>query len=605
VARGWEMPLAKLWRPAGFVSTLLLAGSFLGILPTRSAAQEGRYVPFDQNAPVGRIGLWVGQIGKGLAGVLQPVQVVLPTKGSVTVYNGGPETAVNLGAPAQFNVGIGFVYRLKIAGMPEFPGVELFPTIEMIDRLHPPPGRAQEFPIPIQFSADEIETAIAGRLVTKVVYLEQPQFAVTGDLTQAMLNRFLPPDRNLLIEADRVGRPMILVRLGGRTPDGSPADAEFYERPAPFKMAELHNRPSEADSGHSVIVDKATTFSPAVPRSELEDTDAVRRAGRRNMTRPLAPRPYFTLEPPAPPWELFPDEYLLDGGDRNFPVHETASHREGLDTEDAVAEFVDQAGKHHILPTNRVAIYSPRFGIVATQLGLEAGVNVARLASAVDLARGEGLRNRTSTVNQAQRMPAVSVRVRTRASGMDTQTRQLGIHQQIILGENRELAGSVEDVQNLVAPQMRSAQLAKIARERQAAFAWTRSEFPVIAASLAGVQQVEAKFSVNELVGVEDRRKPGRLEIVKLADRQTALPGEFVNFRIEYENIGDRELTEVRIIDNLTPRLEYVADTASSSRAAVLDIADNGEGSVIVTWSLKEPLKGKTKGVVTFKARVR
>jgi uncharacterized repeat protein (TIGR01451 family) len=604
VARG-EMLFANSWRPAGLVSTLLLTGSLLGNLPTRTAAQEGRYVPFDQNAPVGRIGLWVGQVGKGLAGVLQPVQVVLPTKGSVTVYNGGPETAVNLGAPAQFNVGIGFVYRLKITGMPEFPGVELYPTIEMIDRLHAPQGRAEEFPIPIQFTASEIETAIAGRLVTKVVYLEQPQFAITGDLTQAMLNRFLPPDRNLLVEADRAGRPMILVRMGSRTPDGSPGDAEFFERPAPFKMAELHTRSPEADSGHSVIVDKATTFSPAVPRSEIEDTDAVRRAGRRNMTNPLTPRPYFTLNPPLPPWELYPDEYLLDGGDRNFPVHDTPGHREGLDTEDAVAEFVDQTGKHHILPTNRVAIYSPRFGVVATELGLEAGVNVAHLASANDLARGEGLRNRTVTVNQAQRMPSLSVKVRTRASGMDTQALVLGIHQQLILSENRELAGSLEDVQNVVAPQMRSAERARIARERQAAIAWTRSEYPVIAASLEGAQQVVVKFAVNELVGVEDRRKPGRLEIVKLADRQTALPGEFVNFRIEYENVGDRELTEVRVIDNLTPRLEYVADTASSSRAAVLDISDNGEGSVILTWSLKEPLKGKTKGVVTFKAKVR
>jgi uncharacterized repeat protein (TIGR01451 family) len=605
VARGWLMPFVRPLRPAGIVSTLLRAALLLGIVPSRSAAQEGRYVPFDQNAPVGRIGLWVGQVGKGLSGVLQPVQVVLPTKGSVTVFNGGPETAVNLGAPAEFNVGIGFVYRLKIAGMPEFPGVELYPTIEMIDRLHPPQGRAQEFPIPIQFTADEIEAAISGRLVTKVVYLEQPQLAVTGDLTQAMLNRFLPPDRNLLVEADRAGRPMILVRLGGRTPDGSPADAEFFARPAPFKMAELRTRPSEADSGHSVIVDKATTFTPAVPRSEIENSDVARRAGRRGMSHELPPRPYFTLEPPAPPWELYPDEYLLDGGDRNFPVHETPGHREGLDTEDAVAEFVDQAGNHHVLPTNRVAIYSPRFGIVGTQMGLEAGVNVARLASAVDLARGEGLRNRTSTVNQAQRMPSLSVRVRTRASGMDTQARGLGVHQQLVLSENRELAGSIEGVQNVGAPEMRNAERARISRERQAAIAWTRDEFPVIAASLQGAQQVVVKFNVNELVGVEDRRKPGRLEIVKLADRQTALPGEFVNFRIEYENVGDRELTEVRIIDNLTPRLEYVADSASSSRAAVLDISDNGEGSVILTWSLKEPLKGKTKGVVAFKARVR
>jgi uncharacterized repeat protein (TIGR01451 family) len=597
------MHFARPLRRAGFVSTLLPA-VLLWLPPSIASAQEGRYVPLDQNAPVGRVGLWAGQFGKGLPGVLQPVQIALPSKGKVTVYNGGRETGVDLGSPAQFNVGIGFVYRLRIADMPEFPGIELFPTIETIDRLHPPPGRAQDFPIPVHFSAEEIEAALGGRLVTKVVYLEQPQLAVTGDLTQAMLSRVLPPDRNLLIEADRSGRPMILVRLGGRTPDDSQLDASFYEPSAPFRLAELKARPSEADAGRTVILDKATTFTPAVPRSEIEDPNAVRRATRRGMSRPTPPAPYFALEPP-PPWELFPDEYLLDGGDRDLPVHETPAHREGLDTEDAVAEFADQAGNRHVLPTNRVAIYSPRFGFVGTKTGLEAGVTVARAASAIDMARGEGLRNRVVSADQAQRTPSLSVRVRSRASGFDTEAVQMGVHQQIVLSENRELAGSIEGVQNLVAPQMRQSDRARVARDRQAAIAWTRDEFPVAVASLEGAHQILVKFVASEIVGVDDRRKPGRLEIVKLADKQTAQPGEIVNFRIEYENIGDRELKDVRIIDNLTPRLEYVADSGASSRPAVLDVADNGEGSVILTWSIKEPLRGKTKGAVTFKARVR
>ncbi|HEX4072706.1 MAG TPA: hypothetical protein VHX68_16105, partial [Planctomycetaceae bacterium] len=465
--------------------------------------------------------------------------------------------------------------------------------------------RAQDFPIPIRFTAEEIESAIDGRLVTKVVYLEQPQLAVTGDLTQAMLARFLPPDRNLLIEADRAGRPMILVRIGSRTPDDSRADAAFFLPPAPFRLAELHARPSEADSGHTVVIDKATTFTPAVPRSEVEPTDAIRRATRRGLLGPTPPRPYFALEPPAPPWELYPDEYLLDGGDRGLPVHETPGHREGLDTEDAVAEYVDHTGNAHLLPTNRVAIYSPRFGFVGTKTGLEAGVTVSRAASAVDLTRGEGVRNRVGTVDQEQRMPSLSVRVRSRASGFDTEAGQMGVNQQTILSQNTELAGSLEGVQNQGAPEMRQSDRARIARERQAAIAWTRNEFPVIAASLEGAQQVVVKFVASELVGIEDRRKPGRLEIVKLADKQIAQPGEIVSFRIEYENIGDRELKDVRIIDNLTPRLEYVADSATSSRTAALSVTDNGEGSVILTWSLKEPLKGKSKGFVTFKSRVR
>jgi uncharacterized repeat protein (TIGR01451 family) len=605
VAHGWGMHFARPLRHARLVSVLLLAALVCGLSLSPAVAQENRYVPFDQNAPVGRVGLWVGQMGKGLAGVLQSVQVSLPSKGKVTVYNGGRETGIDLGSPAQFNVGIGFVYRLRLADMPEFPGIELYPTIEMIDRLHPPAGRAQDFPIPIRFTAEEIESAIDGRLVTKVVYVEQPQLAVTGDLTQAMLARFLPPDRNLLIEADRAGRPMILVRIGSRTPDDSQADAAFFLPPAPFRLAELHVRPSDADSGHTVVIDKATTFTPAVPRSEVEPTDAIRRATRRGLLGPTPPRPYFALEPPAPPWELYPDEYLLDGGDRGLPVHETPGHREGLDTEDAVAEYVDHSGNPHLLPTNRVAIYSPRFGFVGTKTGLEAGVTVSRAASAVDLTRGEGVRNRIGTVDQEQRMPSLSVRVRSRASGFDTEAGQMGVNQQTILSQNTELAGSLEGVQNQGAPEMRQSDRARIARERQAAIAWTRNEFPVIAASLEGAQQVVVKFVASELVGIEDRRKPGRLEIVKLADKQIAQPGEIVNFRIEYENIGDRELKDVRIIDNLTPRLEYVADSATSSRSAALSVTDNGEGSVILTWSLKEPLKGKTKGFVTFKSRVR
>ena len=90
-----------------------------------------------------------------------------------------------------------------------------------------------------------------------------------------------------------------------------------------------------------------------------------------------------------------------------------------------------------------------------------------------------------------------------------------------------------------------------------------------------------------------------------MADRQTALPGEIVTFRIEYENIGDLPLSEINIVDNLTPRLGYVPDSGISSRAAILGVTDNGEGSVILSWKLNDALPGKTRGFVTFKARVR
>jgi uncharacterized repeat protein (TIGR01451 family) len=78
-----------------------------------------------------------------------------------------------------------------------------------------------------------------------------------------------------------------------------------------------------------------------------------------------------------------------------------------------------------------------------------------------------------------------------------------------------------------------------------------------------------------------------------------------VTFAIRYENKGEREVTDVRIIDNLTPRLEYIEDSATSDRDGEINIQDNGEGSLVLTFTLDAPLKEKTRGVITFQCRVR
>ncbi len=62
--------------------------------------------------------------------------------------------------------------------------------------------------------------------------------------------------------------------------------------------------------------------------------------------------------------KLYPDEYLFDGGDREHPIHYNDYQMLGLDTEDTAVEFSDDAGNRRVRPTNRVAIYSPRFAAV-------------------------------------------------------------------------------------------------------------------------------------------------------------------------------------------------------------------------------------------------
>jgi len=139
-----------------------------------------------------------------------------------------------MAGPADARLGVGFTYRIRISNMPEFPKRSLYPSIELLDRLHPPRSKADRFPIPIAFTEDEIELALSGRLVTKVVYLEQPQLAVP--LEEPLPTATIEPAVNLLKEADRRGRPMAIVRIGGRQPGGE-AVWDFVGRGGPLQFS--------------------------------------------------------------------------------------------------------------------------------------------------------------------------------------------------------------------------------------------------------------------------------------------------------------------------------------------------------------------------------
>ena len=51
---------------------------------------------------------------------------------------------------------IGSVYRLRVANIPLHEGFEVYPTIEVIDRLYPPVGQEFKFPIPIELTTEEL-----------------------------------------------------------------------------------------------------------------------------------------------------------------------------------------------------------------------------------------------------------------------------------------------------------------------------------------------------------------------------------------------------------------------------------------------------------------
>ena len=151
-------------------------------------------------------------------GYVQPVEIKAPSGALVSLAAGGrferPQPT-----PRRVGMTISPVYRFRVTNIPRRPGLEVYPTLEILDRLYPPVGKAWRFPIVVELDQKELELALAGKYVTRVIYLEDPNFALpaaTADQPQQWLRT--RPHENPLEVADWFGRPVAILRIGSRLP---------------------------------------------------------------------------------------------------------------------------------------------------------------------------------------------------------------------------------------------------------------------------------------------------------------------------------------------------------------------------------------------------
>jgi hypothetical protein len=209
--------------------------------------------------PPGTIGPSQLLRGGPLAGYFQPVEIRGPEGSEVSVAVAGQFDSPQP-APAMFGMLIGPVYRLKITRIPRKEGSEVYPTIEVINRLYPPPGLENHFPIPVHFTLEELELALSGRMVTRVIYLEDPQSALpVRDTPDQQRYYEVRADEDPLKAADRLGRPVAIMRMGSRTPEIDSQTQRFlYACPPLQKLAKPAPLP-EIRSGIEEV-------QPPVPR---------------------------------------------------------------------------------------------------------------------------------------------------------------------------------------------------------------------------------------------------------------------------------------------------------------------------------------------------
>ena len=196
-----------------------------------------------------------------------------PATSSRSKFNAPPGAAISLAvndqftepmpAPVKAGMLIGAVYRLRVIRIPQHEGLEVFPTIEVIDRLYPPRGQELRFPVPVELTQEDLELASHGSFVTRVIYLENPHEAIPGQSDPVHQNWFdAPPQDDPLSVASGMGRPMVILRIGSRTPDDSQQpDSQFLYHSPPLLLL--------AASPHPPAVRPAEPVpAPNLPKSQ-------------------------------------------------------------------------------------------------------------------------------------------------------------------------------------------------------------------------------------------------------------------------------------------------------------------------------------------------
>jgi uncharacterized repeat protein (TIGR01451 family) len=321
------------------------------------------------------------------------------------------------------------------------------------------------------------------------------------------------------------------------------------------------------------------------------------------------PLPYSPAGPWAPPGIAQPwpaDEYLADGGHEGVPLAVGRDWQvRGLEAEDAVAHFDTVDGRTMVEPSNRVYVYSPRFGAVRQVVNVTQDEQVNGSVGVVQplklIAQKEVQRTDLNTQNlQAARdISAKRLTINRSRQGQGIDSNVVGL-----VGFSNSYR-AYEDFAIIRLGLFKEAEMAALAKRTAAATIWTNTQAVQVILDRKSASEDVSDEKVASVFSVDQPPGRPRLRVVKVASTQMAEPGDTIDFTIRFDNVGNQVIGNVTLLDSLSGRLEYVPESAQASVKANFSTQRNEAGSLVLRWEVTDPVAVGRGGVVRFTCRVR
>ena len=504
-----------------------------------------------------------------------PIRWVLP-KGT---FLHAPRDGRPIRSDTRLGLRPGYRYRFQLDSKDIKNSTNLYPTLEILGSVRMPPSlRLFDYAAAIVITEEELKLANEGRLICKLLYLEKndakPAYSA-GNMVPPQTD--IPFGNNLLATANDMGRPVARLWLGSRELTSD----EFINSVVPGTLWRDGDLP------------------PGMPT--------------------LAPQfPCFISHPGYESQDNF-NEVIHDGGDSlDRAIIDDSGRSQGVNPEDAVAEFTIIGSRRRILPSNKICIYSPRFAWLRQISGLGTVVLDAGVQGTV-LNNGPGQTKVTMPSNTAvSELLLDGMRSRERASGArstqiagKSQRMEPVLPQITIHGPKANLIvknpGAVSEVDGTARLRQREGLSVRLAGWR---ISQLQNEETVSA--MAKVEQgsrlVMARAVTREAIldcKEEMRVLEQPLILHKWADRCEAGPGEIVTFTLRLTNQTGKPIAEVAIVDSLSCRLEFLGESANCNRDSVFLNQENEVNSTRLRWEITGLVQPGDTVVVSFKAKVR